>query len=136
MAELRAQLNARNIRDLVVGVARTAGAINEEQVHTLVAGELDVAADGRVIVRGDPRADASQHVARFLAGNLHLLRPVVAGGGAGSPSTVQSPGAAQVLSPYSREGGTAHIHSFLGRIFPAPQTPAPTAQPAGVAAPR
>lgn len=135
LAALRAELRARDIRALVLATATEAGAINAEQVHALVGADLDVADDGRVIVRNDPRADARQHVARFLAGNLHLLRPVVAGGGAGSPSTVQAPGAAQQLSPHTREGGTQVVHGLLGRLFPAPP-PASAPAPGGVAAPR
>lgn len=135
VAALRAELRARDIRALVLTTAAEAGAINAEQVHALVSADLDVADDGRVIVRNDPRADARQHVARFLAGNLHLLRPVVAGGGAGSPATVQPPGAAQQLSPHTREGGTQVVHSLLGRLFPAPP-PASAPAPGGVAAPR
>lgn len=124
VASLRAELRARDVRSLVVATATEAGAVNAEQVHALVAGDLDVADDGRVIVRNDPRADARQHVARFLAANLHLLRPVVPGGGAGSPAVVQAPGAAQALNPHTREGGTQVVHGLLGRLFPTPTAPA------------
>jgi hypothetical protein len=120
VSELRQQLTARTVREHVVSVAAEAGAINPDQVHKLLADELDALPDGRVIVKGDPRADAKQHVAKYLAANLHMLKPSVPGGGAGTPAAVGAPAAAQTIDPKTSEGGTAVMRGFLGRIFPQP----------------
>ena len=120
VSELRQQLTARTVREHVVSVAAEAGAINPEQVHKLLADELDALPDGRVIVKGDPRADAKQHVAKFLAGNMHMLKPSVPGGGAGTPAAVGAPAAAATIDPKTSEGGTQVLRGFLGRIFPQP----------------
>lgn len=120
VAELRAQLTSQQVRSFVVGIAAEVGAHNPEQVHKLIADELDAAPDGRVFVKSDPRADAKQHIAKYLAGNLHMLKPAVPGGGAGSPATAQAAQTAQALDVTTAQGGTQNIRSFLGSIFPAP----------------
>lgn len=93
LSEMRAQYRATVIRAEVERVALTGGAINSADVLKLVADELDVAADGRVIAKGDPRVSGEQHVARFLAARPHMLKPLVQGGGAGAPATVTPPAA-------------------------------------------
>lgn len=133
VAALRAQINATAIRDAVKAVAVEAGAIAPDQVVKLFGDELDVDTSGRVFVKSDPRADVKRYLAQQLAANLHLLKPVVAAGGAGSPGTVQAPGAAQQFPVHSREGGTQVAHNFLSRLFPAPAS-APAA--GGAATPR
>jgi hypothetical protein len=124
VSELRQQLTARTVREHVVSVATEAGAINPEQVHKLLADELDALPDGRVIVKGDPRANAKEHVAKYLAGNLHMLKPTVPGGGAGTPAAVGAPAAGATLDPKTLEGGTQVVRGFMGRLFttPAPAT--------------
>lgn len=124
VAKLRAQVNGAAIRDAIHGAAVKAQAIAPDQVVTLLREELDVDAAGRVFVKADPRADVGAHVGKYLAANLHLLKTVVHGGGAGSPATVQAPGAAQPLNPHTREGGTQVVHGLLGRLFPTPTAPA------------
>lgn len=127
IAELRTQLNTSRIREHVVAVATEAGAISPDQVLKLLGDELDVANDGRVVVKADPRADPKRHVAQFLAGNLHLLKPAVPAGGAGAPSTVQAPAAQPALKPAATaEGGTQRVHGFLGRLFGQPPAPGQT----------
>jgi hypothetical protein len=132
VAELRAQLASTRMRDAVVAAATEAGAIAPEQVLKLLADELDVAPDGRVFVKGQPTLDARAHVARYLASNLHLLKPSVPGGGAGSPSTAQPAQPSIAGDPSTSQGGTQAVRGFLGRLF------APTTAPAngGAAAPR
>jgi hypothetical protein len=132
VAALRAQINATAIRDTVKTIAAEAGAISPDQVVKLFGDELDVDAAGRVFVKSDPRADVKRHIAQQLAANLHLLKPVVAAGGAGSPGTVQAPGAAQQHPVHSREGGTQVVNNFLARLFPTAPAPAT----GGAAAPR
>lgn len=131
VAELRAQLASTRMRDAVVAAATEAGAIAPEQVLKLLADELDVAPDGRVFVKGQPTLDARAHVARYLASNLHLLKPSVPGGGAGSPSTAQPAQPSIAGDPSTAQGGTQAVRGFLGRIF-APTAPAN----GGAAAPR
>ena len=127
-----AQLASTRMRDAVVAAATEAGAIAPEQVLKLLADELDVAPDGRVFVKGQPTLDARAHVARYLASNLHLLKPSVPGGGAGSPSTAQPAQPSIAADPSTSQGGTQAVRGFLGRLF------APTTAPAngGAAAPR
>jgi hypothetical protein len=132
VAALRAQINATAIRDTVKTIAAEAGAINPDQIVKLYADELDVDAAGRVFVKSDPRADVKRHIAQQLAANLHLLKPVVPAGGAGSPGTVQAPGAAQQHPVHSREGGTQVVNNYLARLFPTAPAPAT----GGAAAPR
>ena len=124
VSELRQQLTARTVREHVVSVAAEAGAINPEQVHKLLADELDALPDGRVIVKGDPRANAKEHVAKYLAGNLHMLKPSVPGGGAGTPAAVGAPAAGTALDPKTLEGGTQVVRTFVSKLFttPAPAT--------------
>lgn len=129
VAALRAQINATAIRDAVKTVAVEAGAISPDQVVKLFGDDLDVDASGRVFVKSDPRADVKRHLAQQLAANLHLLKPAVQGGGAGSPSTVQAPGAAAPTPPpHTREGGTAIVQRTIASMFNLPTAPA--AQPA------
>ena len=122
IAALQRQVNAGRIREHVFGVATEAGAHSAEQVLKLIADELDVSADGlRVIVRGDPRADARQHVARYLASNLHLLKPVVQGGGAGAPGRVDAPAGVVERRPANTvEGGTQRVNGAIAALFPQP----------------
>ena len=135
LAAAKAQTRSATIREVVLRTAAEAQAISPEQVLLLVRDELDVTDDGRVIVKGDPRTDPRQHVARFLAANLHLVRPAITGGGAGSPAAVVAPTSAQAHPTLSREGGTAIAHAaFASLLGTAPAKPAatvPTAPPKG-----
>ena len=88
VADLDARYRATLIRAEVDRVALVAGAIDPAVVHQLLAGELDVSGDGKVIAKGDPRVTGEQHVARFLASKPFLLKPAVPGGGSGAPSNV------------------------------------------------
>lgn len=112
LADLEAKHRATLIRAEVDRVSAVAGAIDPAMVHALIAGDLDVTADGKVIVKGDARTTGEQHIARYLAGKAFLLKPLVPGGGAGSPSTLQPPGAAPVLDMSSNAGATALARSF------------------------
>lgn len=112
VAALRAEIRSTKIRAEVERVAAVAGAIDPAMVHALIAADLDVADDGKVIVKGDARTTGEQHIARYLAGKAFLLKPLVPGGGAGSPSTLQPPGAAPVLDMSSNAGATALARRF------------------------
>jgi hypothetical protein len=127
LAAARAHSRTATIREVVLRTATEGQAISPEQVLLLVRDELDVTDDGRVIVKGDPRTDPRQHVARFLAANLHLVRPALTGGGAGSPAAVVAPTSAQAHPTLSREGGTAIAHAaFASLLGTAPAQPAAT----------
>jgi len=132
VARLQAQVNATAIREAIRDVAVKADAINPEQVVKLYGDELDVDANGRVFVKADPRADVAQHLAKQLAANLHLLKPAVKGGGSGTPSTVQAPGAAAPAPPpRTSEGGTFVVQRTLASLLRSPTAPpaqAPAAQ--------
>lgn len=91
LADLEDKYHSTLIRAEIDRVAHIAGAIDHDDVAKLIAGDLDVSADGKVIVKGDPRTAGAQHVARFLASKPHLLKPAVPGGGAGAPSTLTAP---------------------------------------------
>jgi len=93
LSALQAQHRAALIRAEVERVAIVGGAHSTADVLKLVADELDVAADGRVIAKGDPRTTGEQHVARFLAARPHMLKPVVAAGGAGAGAVATPPSA-------------------------------------------
>lgn len=93
LSAMREQHNATLVRSVVDRVSLTGGAINADVVLKLIRDELDVAADGKVIAKGDPRVSGEQHVARFLAANPYLLKPQVAGGGAGAPPIATAPAA-------------------------------------------
>lgn len=123
VAELRQQLATSAVRTFVAGVANEAGAHSADQVVKLLADELDALPDGRVIVKNDPRADAKQHIAKFLAANLNLLKPTVPSGGVGTPAAVGAPAAAVTIDPKTRDGGTAVVRNFLGNLFPQPAPP-------------
>lgn len=132
LAELRAQLsatrdqhNATLVRAVVDRVSLTGGAISADVVLKLIGDELDVAADGRVIAKGDPRVTGEQHVARFLAANTYLLKPQVSGGGAGAPAVVTPPAGppAVKLDMGSNEGATKLARSIAeqrGYLRPTP----------------
>lgn len=127
LSELKAQQRATLIRAEVDRVSLTGGAINAADVLKLVADELDVAADGRVIAKGDPRVTGEQHVARFLAARPHMLKPQVQGGGAGAPSTVTPPTAPATPKPdmSTNEGATALAKKIAeARGFARPSTAA------------
>ena len=64
------------------------------------------------------------HVAKYLAGNLHMLKPSVPGGGAGTPAAVGAPAAGAALDPKTLEGGTQVVRTFVSKLFttPAPAT--------------
>jgi hypothetical protein len=131
LAAAKAQTRSATIREVVLRTAAEAQAISPEQVLMLVRDELDVTDDGRVIVKSDPRVDPKQHVARYLASNLHLLRPALTGGGAGTPAAVVAPTSAQAHPVFSREGGTGVAHralqSLLGVAPGNPAASSPTA---------
>lgn len=112
VADLHARLRAKTIRAEVERVAGIAGAIDPAMVHALIAADLDVTDDDKVIVKGDARTTGEQHIARFLAGKSFLLKPLVPGGGAGSPSTLQPPGSAPALDMSSNAGATALARRF------------------------
>lgn len=95
LAALEDRHRATLIRAEVDRVSAVGGAIDPAVVHQLVSGDLDVTADGKVIVKGDPRTSGEQHIARFLAGKPFLLKPQVPGGGAGTPGALQAPAAGQ-----------------------------------------
>lgn len=125
LSAMREQHNATLVRAVVDRVSLTGGAINPEVVLKLVRDELDVAADGKVIAKGDPRVSGEQHVARYLAANPYLLKPQVQGGGAGAPSTVTPPTAPATpkLDMNSNEGATALARKIAeGRGFMRPST--------------
>jgi hypothetical protein len=135
IAALRAEINAGKVREAVFNAAAKAGAISPEQVFKLFGDGLDVAADGRVTVKGDPRVTPEQYIARELAANLHLLKPAVPGGGSGSPSTVQAPASGGERKPANTaEGGTANVRAFTSLIFGNASTSAPA--PGGAAVTR
>lgn len=95
LAALEDRHRATLIRAEVDRVSAVGGAIDPAVVHQLVAGDLDVTADGKVIAKGDPRTSGEQHIARFLASKPFLLKPQVPGGGAGTPGALQAPAAGQ-----------------------------------------
>ena len=95
LAALEDRHRATLIRAEVDRVSAVGGAVDPAVVHQLVAGDLDVTADGKVILKGDPRTSGEQHVARFLASKPFLLKPQVPGGGAGTPGALQAPAAGQ-----------------------------------------
>lgn len=112
LADLEAKHRATLIRAEVDRVAAVAGAIDPAMVHSLIANDLDVTDDGKVIVKGDARTTGEQHIARYLAGKSFLLKPLVPGGGAGTPSTVQAPSAGPTLSMSTEAGATALAQKF------------------------
>lgn len=127
LSAMREQHNATLVRAVVDRVAITGGAINSEVVLKLIRDELDVAADGKVIAKGDPRVTGEQHVARFLAANPYLLKPQVQGGGAGAPSTVTAPTAPATpkLDMSTNAGATALAQKIAeARGFARPSTAA------------
>jgi len=96
LAALEDRHRATLIRAEVDRVSAVGGAIDPAVVHQLVAGDLDVTADGKVIAKGDPRTTGEQHIARFLASKPFLLKPQVPGGGAGTPGALQAPAGQRV----------------------------------------
>jgi len=104
---LEAKHRATLIRAEIDRVALVAGAIDPGVVAQLIAADLDVTDDGKVIAKGDPRTTGEQHIARFLASKSFLLKPAVPGGGSGAPSVLTAPTQAMKLDMTSNDSATA-----------------------------
>jgi hypothetical protein len=104
------------VRSEVMRVAERAGAIDPAVVLDLTRSAYDIADDGRVIVRDDPRASVEEHVKRYLASKPYLLRPLAPAGGSPAGAVVQPPTAPPAPDLRTTDGLTA-----LGRSLAAKQ---------------
>lgn len=115
---LRTELaNTRSalLRTSVLAIADKAGAVDGGIVHSLLSADLDIAADGRVIVKSDPRVTADDHIRKFLAEKPYLLRPLAAPGGSPAPSVVTPPAAPAPIDLKSAAGLTSVVQEIAKR---------------------
>jgi hypothetical protein len=100
------------VRSEVMRLAERAGAIDPSVVLDLTRAAYDIADDGRVIVRDDPRVSVEEHVKRYLASKPYLMRPLAPAGGSPAAAVVQPPSGAQPVDMTTSEGLTAFARTL------------------------
>jgi hypothetical protein len=103
--------------------AMEAGAIDPDDVTTLLAGRFTLDDAGAVIAADDTKAKAVDAVKSFLEKKPHLLGRKVAGGSGASPFPAQSAPAAQKFDLYTADGATRFVDSLIARATPQPRKP-------------
>lgn len=94
--------------------AMEAGAIDPDDVTTLLSGRFTIAEDGlTVITADDTKAKAVDAVKSFLEKKPHLAGRKVAGGSGASPFPAQTAPTSKPFDFSTREGATAYVDSLL-----------------------
>jgi hypothetical protein len=120
--QLAEKNRAITIQSAVRLAAMEAGAIDPDDVTTLLSGRFTLDESGAVITADDTKAKALDAVKSFLEKKPHLAGRKVANGSGASPFPAQSAPSAPKLDLNSREGATAYVDSIIARATPAPKT--------------